>query len=63
LVKKDKEDNNPKYLDEDVYKRRYAVAIDTKGKEIIQSDYSYTLDPNVLIEQIKLEIDRQNLKS
>jgi len=58
-----KEDNNPKYIVDEVYRRRYAVAIDSKGKEIIQSDYSYTLDPNVLIEQIKLEIDRQNLKS
>ena len=43
-------------------KRRYAVAIDRYGVEIIKSDYSFTQDPNDLIEQIKLIIDQQNLQ-
>ncbi len=42
-------------------KRRYAAAVDTIGKERIRSEYSFTLDPDVLIEQLKLEIDKQNL--
>lgn len=58
-----KEDNNPQYLVDKKYKRRYAVAVDKKGVERIRSDFSYTLNPDVLIEQIKLEIDIQNIKS
>jgi len=43
-------------------KRRYAVAIDRYGVEIIKSEYSFTQDPNDLIEQLKLVIDQQNLQ-
>ena len=43
-------------------KRRYAVAIDRYGVEIVKSDYSFTQDPNDLIEQLKLIIDQQNLQ-
>jgi hypothetical protein len=43
-------------------KRHYAVAIDRYGVEIIKSDYSFTQDPNDLIEQLKLTIDQQNLQ-
>jgi hypothetical protein len=43
-------------------KRHYAVAIDRYGVEIIKSDYSFTQDPNDLIEQLKLIIDQQNLQ-
>jgi hypothetical protein len=43
-------------------KRRYAVAIDRYNVEIIKSDYSFTQDPNDLIEQLKLIIDQQNLQ-
>ena len=43
-------------------KRRYAVAIDRYGVEIIRSEYSFTLDPNDLIEQLKLVIDQRNLQ-
>ena len=43
-------------------KRRYAVAIDRYGVEIIKSEYSFTLDPNDLIEQLKLVIDQRNLQ-
>ena len=43
-------------------KRRYAVAIDRYGVEIIRSEYSFTQDPNDLIEQLKLVIDQRNLQ-
>jgi hypothetical protein len=55
-----KEENNPNFVIRG-YKRRYAVATNTSGKEIIQSDYSFTLEPEVLIDQIKVEIDLKNL--
>jgi hypothetical protein len=44
-------------------KRQFAVAINRDGVEILQSDYSFTLDPNDLIEQLKLIIDQQNLQA
>jgi hypothetical protein len=44
------------------FKRHYAVAIDVYGVEILKSEFSFTLDPNDLIEQLKLVIDQQNLK-
>ena len=44
-------------------KRQFAVAIDRDGVEVLQSDYSFTLDPNDLIEQLKLIIDQQNLQA
>jgi hypothetical protein len=43
-------------------KRKYAVAIDRYGVEILKSEYSFTQDPNDLIEQLKLVIDQQNLQ-
>lgn len=43
-------------------KRRYAVAIDRYGVETIKSEYSFTQDPNDLIEQLKLIIDQRNLQ-
>jgi len=43
-------------------KRRYAVAINRDGLEQIKSEYSFTQDPNDLIEQLKLVIDQQNLQ-
>ena len=43
-------------------KRHYAVAIDRDGVEILKSDYSFTLDPNDLVEQLKLVIDQKNLQ-
>ena len=43
-------------------KRSYAVAINRYGVEIIKSDYSFTLDPQDLIDQLKLVIDQQNLQ-
>jgi hypothetical protein len=43
-------------------KRRYAVAIDRDGVEVIKSELSFTLDPNDLIDQLKLVIDQRNLQ-
>jgi len=43
-------------------KRHYAVAVDSNGVDVIKSEYSFTLDPNDLVDQLKLIIDRQNLQ-
>ena len=43
-------------------KRHYTVAIDRDGVEVLKSDYSFTLDPNDLVEQLKLVIDQKNLQ-
>jgi hypothetical protein len=43
-------------------KRHYAVAVNSSGREILKSDYSFTLDPNDLVEQLKLIIDQRNLQ-
>lgn len=43
-------------------KRRYAVAIDRDGVEVLKSEYSFTLDPNDLVDQLKLIIDQRNLQ-
>ena len=43
-------------------KRHYAVAIDRDGVEVLKSDLSFTLDPNDLVEQLKLVIDQKNLQ-
>jgi hypothetical protein len=56
-----KEEQNPKFVVKG-NKRRYAVAIDRYNVEILKSEYSFTLDPNDLIEQLKLVIDQQNLQ-
>jgi hypothetical protein len=43
-------------------KRHYAVTIDRDGVEVLKSEYSFTLDPNDLVEQLKLIIDQKNLQ-
>jgi hypothetical protein len=55
-----REENNPKFTVRG-NKRHYAVAIDTNNVEVLKSESSFTLDPNDLIEQLKLVIDQQNL--
>jgi hypothetical protein len=55
-----REENNPKFVVRG-NKRSYAVAINKQNVEVIKSDYSFTLDPNDLVEQLKLVIDQQNL--
>jgi hypothetical protein len=44
-------------------RRKYAVAINRDGSEVLKSELSFTLDPNDLIDQLKLVIDQQNLKA
>ena len=56
-----KEEIGPKAIVVRGNKRHYAVAIDTNNVEVIKSEYSFTLDPNDLVDQLKLVIDSQNL--
>jgi hypothetical protein len=42
-------------------KRRYAVAVNKDGNEILQTKSSFTLNPPVLVEELKLQIDRKDL--
>jgi hypothetical protein len=44
------------------FKRHYAVAINTRGVEQVKSDFSFTLDPQQLVNQLKFIIDQQNLQ-
>jgi hypothetical protein len=55
------EQNNPQFIVRG-NKRKYAVAINRRGVESVKSEYSFTQDPNDLIEQLKLIIDQQNLQ-
>ena len=57
-----KEEENPKFAVRG-NKRHYAVALDTNRVPVLKSDYSFTQDPNDLIEQLKLIIDQQNLQA
>lgn len=57
-----KQEDNPKFIVRG-NKRHYAVAINAKGIEQIKSDYSFTLDPQQLIDQLKVVIDQQNLQA
>jgi hypothetical protein len=54
-----KEDNDPKFIVRG-NKRRYGAAIDKDGVEAIKSEYSYTLDPQILIDQLKIIINQRN---
>jgi hypothetical protein len=42
-------------------KRKYAVALNKDGNEVLQSKSSFTLDPDVLVEELKLQIDQKGL--
>ena len=55
------EENDPRFVVSG-NKRRYAVAYDRSGFVVLQSKPSFTLDPEVLIDELKLIIDEQNLK-
>jgi hypothetical protein len=57
-----KEENDPKFVVAG-NKRRYAVALSKDGVEVLQSSRSFTLDPDILIEELKLIIDQRNLKA
>jgi hypothetical protein len=56
-----REENNPRFVVQG-NKRHYAVAINKQNIEQLKSESSFTLDPNDLIEQLKLVIDQQNLQ-
>jgi hypothetical protein len=56
------EEDDPRYVVAG-NKRRYAVALDRSGFIALQSKPSFTLDPNVLIEELKLEINNQNIEA
>lgn len=47
--------------DEVIAKRRYAIAINSSGVLTLQGQPSYATDTQVLIEELKLRIDRENL--
>lgn len=55
------EENDPKFVVAG-NKRRYAVALDRSGFVVLQSRPSFTLDPEVLVEELKLIIDERNLE-
>ena len=57
-----KEENNPNNKVRG-FKRHYATATDKQNVEVLKSEYSFTLDPNDLITQLKLVIDEQNLQA
>jgi hypothetical protein len=56
-----KEENDPKFVVRG-NKRHYAVAINTREVEQIKSDFSFTLNPQQLVDQLKFIIDQQNLQ-
>jgi len=57
-----KEEENPRFVVQG-NKRRYAIAINRIGREVLQSSFSFTLAPDVLVEELKLQIDRESLVS
>ena len=56
-----KEENDSKFVVKG-NKRHYAVAINKLGVEILKSAFSFTLDPQQLVEQLKIIIDQRNLQ-
>jgi len=55
-----KEENNPNFVVKG-NKRRYATAVNKDGNDVLQSSSSFTLEPDVLIEELKLQIDQKGL--
>ena len=58
-----KEDQDPRTFVRDSIKRHYAAAFNRDNVEVIKSDYSYTLEPQILIDQLKVIIDQRNLQA
>lgn len=56
------EENNPNNEVKGI-KRKYAVALDRSGFIVLYSNYSYTLDPQILIEELKIQIDNKKLEA
>jgi hypothetical protein len=55
-----KEENNSNFIVKD-NKRRYAVAVNKDGNDVLQTKPSFTLNPPVLVEELKLIIDQKGL--
>lgn len=55
-----KEEINPDFIVKG-NKRRYATAVNKDGNDILKSSLSFTLSPDVLIEELKLQIDQKDL--
>jgi ribosomal protein S17E len=55
-----KEENNPKFVVKG-NKRKYATAVNKDGNDILKSTSSFTLSPDVLVEELKLQIDQKDL--
>jgi ribosomal protein S17E len=55
-----KEENNPRFVVKG-NKRKYATAVNKDGNDVLQSTSSFTLSPDILIEELKLQIDRKGL--
>ena len=55
-----KEENNPNFVVKG-NKRRYATAVNKDGNDVLQSSSSFTLEPDVLVEELKLQIDQKDL--
>jgi hypothetical protein len=55
-----KEEDNPKFIVKG-NKRRYATVVNKDGNDILKSASSFTLSPDVLIEELKLQIDQKRL--
>ena len=56
-----REESGPRAIVVAGNKRHFAEAIDTNRVAVLKSELSFTLDPNDLIESLKLIIDRENL--
>jgi len=54
------EENNPDFVVKN-NKRRYAVAVNKDGNKVLQTKPSFTLNPPVLVEELKLQIDQKGL--
>jgi len=57
-----REENDPNFIVQG-NKRRYAVALNRDGNEVLKSDASFTLDPDILIEELKLYIDSSDIRA
>jgi hypothetical protein len=55
-----REEINPKFVVKG-NKRRYMIAKNKSNQEVLQSSYSFTLEPDVLAEELKLLIDQKGL--
>lgn len=55
-----KEEEDPKFIVKG-NKRRFAVAVNKDGNEVLKSQASFTLEPDILVEELKLIIDEKNL--